>query len=355
MTTISHKQGALRIFFFTLSMLSGFFELGSAVFLLYQGQNIQMILLAGFCYQLGNLAASTTKLSKKSTIIVAIGSSMAFATYGYSNFLICYFLGITLISVAIQKVRRLITEEYGSEGISTFSKRATRIIGFLASGLVSLPLLIFGNLIIFVIIMVIATVVNGNWLDLPKLSLPKRNSISDIMVIHQSHYFSYAYWIPVLFVYQLGVRIPLVGAFFIIGWLSYIFTEKLFSRYNTLVVFVIGHFSVALALFVIGTFQNSVLLVATAWFLSGLGGGSVYCLKRVNKKMGIDQVDLEIWEDIGHVTGAIIPIILIGLLGEKYNSFYISAIIAICTALLMLSRVRIIYTKGRQSHQINIF
>jgi hypothetical protein len=201
------------------------------------------------------------------------------------------------------------------------------------AGVVSTTILLAGIIATLVTIFLTATYVRTEWQNLLQTPKPRGNILAGIMVVHQSHYFSYAFWMPIIFISKLRIPTYLVGLSFILGWLSYIYTERLLGGFKETRVFIAGHIIVSISLTLIGFFTNNMALVLIAWFISGLGGGSVYCLKRLNKNT---PIDLDVWEDIGHVTGVLLSVLLTFMLTENfYNPFFVSATIALITALLM--------------------
>lgn len=156
------------------------------------------------------------------------------------------------------------------------------------------------------------------------------------MVVHQSHYFLYAYLIPWFLVRHLNIPAPFVGLAFILGWISYVSTEHLVRHTDLLRVFISGHIFVAISLAVIGVFHNSLPVVLVAWFASGLGGGTVFCLTRLNQRVGKERVEMEFWEDIGHVLGVMSSLLLtVWVPHQLFTVFYASAGLAMTAACLM--------------------
>lgn len=331
----TYKFTRFKLAYNILNLSSGFLELGCVIFLIVTQENIINILLAGLSYQIGNLAASTIRLSRKAILVIVFLSVLFLIIYLRTGVMPFYFANIAFVSIALQKVRRLIVSVIGSESVSTFSKRTVRIAGFLVAGLASGFAMLIACLGVVIVTCYIATQHVQSWADSPAILRTKVNTLSSIMIIHQSHYFSYAYWIPILFIYKLGIPYYLAGLFFILGWLSYIYTEKLFGGFDEIRVFMLGHLTVAISLVLLGLFSNLLPIVLIAWFISGLGGGTVFCLKRLNKKSS-EPTDLDIWEDIGHVSGVLISIIFAVIFADRFGSpFFVSASIAMITALTM--------------------
>jgi hypothetical protein len=331
----SSRNNFLYLF---LSFLASLMELGPVIFLLASKESILSALLVGLGYQLGNLTPSIVRLPSKSLIVMAIVGCL-FSVFG-EDWPFAFYVAVTLGSVALQSLRRSISSK-GDLLVTTFTKRFSRIVGFAASGLFS-----YGIATLVLLILIFVGYITIHNMDstrhLPAKSLvPPTTPIAVVMVIHQAHYFSYAYILPALLLLHFPIPSAFVGIYFIVGWLSYISTEKLIRSQANILVLLVGHIIVALSLSVLGYFQSSLLLVMIGWFFSGLGGGTVYCLTRLNKLLTIQaHTEMEFWEDVGHVFGVIVSIILVTyLFFNPFKVFYASAVIAVITGLgIVLSK-----------------
>ena len=154
------------------------------------------------------------------------------------------------------------------------------------------------------------------------------------MLVHQSHYFSYCCFLPWIFIKVLALPLPLVGAAFALGWVSYCFAPILFQRLPPVKVFITGHLLVTVALCAICFCTHRLLPVLAAWFFSGFGGGSVYCLRDLNGRRGSLATDLDSWENLGHVSGAAIALIAATASNTPHCAFAVAAILALSTAIL---------------------
>jgi len=211
--------------FLLLSMLSSLLELGPVVLLIATMHHPSEILGAGLAYQIGNLAASTLRMSRTLVISFLLGAAVCAALARETTGL--FYVSVLLTSLGTQKLRRFSVAINPGPSASTFIKRLVRIIGFALVGLISYG----GYLLLVVGLLVIATTValwrKESWADTPPIHKPRSNPLAGIMVVHQSHYFSYAYLIPWLFVHHLKIPVLFVGLAFILGWLSYVSTERL--------------------------------------------------------------------------------------------------------------------------------
>lgn len=220
--------------------------------------------------------------------------------------------------------------------VSTFVKRVSRVAGFACSGFLSWQLLptVAGITLLVVLFL------GRDLQQVQKASIRKNlrlGSLGWIMTIHQSHYFSYAYIIPVLLINYHGVDPRISGLFFCIGWLSYISSRRLFGERSLERTFTIGHILASITLAAIFFFSNRSLLILLAlWFLTGFGGGTVYCLRQLRERSITDKSDLDSWENIGHVLGILICLIILGISETPEIVFAVSSLIAAITCMLFL-------------------
>lgn len=325
--------------FLALSFLSGFLELGSVVLLISAGQPLFVILLAGLSYQVGNLFSSTARLSRGVIIVTLFLAVLTTLLYSYTGYLILFFATLVLTSILLQKTRRVAKRADTSQSISTFTKRTIRIAGFVLAGFATVDLFIATILATLLLCVIMLAQTYRVWAD-PARPIPTRSLIGGIMVAHQSHYFSYAYLMPFLFARILGFSAAAIGPAFVVGWISYASSERLLRRYEPTRTSILGHLLVAISLSAIGVFLISPFAVLLFWFLSGIGGGTVFCLKKLNSSAGEKRTDMDYWEDVGHVAGVIIALTGVVMWGEALSlSFFLAASIALSVAgLLWLNR-----------------
>ncbi len=345
-------QKRLQRTYLTLSFISGIVELGAIILTIAISHNLVNILTAGLFYQIGNLLSSTVRLSKKMVLVILSIATLLSIAFHFHETLFFLYITVGLTSWGIQKMRRLTKVLIsGLSPVSTFTKRLVRIGGFLIAGIITTEILIIVIGIVLLIAVYLAQSTNIDWRDVPPILKPKRSRLSDIMTIHQAHYFSYAYLIPIILITNLAVPAQVIGAFFIIGWISYIYSKQLLGRYESTYVFIFGHILVAISLVSIWFFSESLISIAFFWFISGIGGGTVFCIKRLNEREDVSQrVELDIWEDLGHVLGVVI-VIFMGQIIDLHNgidAFVLSAMIAIITASMMLwYRLNLVYNRSK--------
>lgn len=219
----------------------------------------------------------------------------------------CIFLLIVLIlpqtiyiylffSFSFMKVR----DAYRSSNLRYY-KILGRAIGFILSPLSSVYLIALAP------ILFILCWLNKSSIDLdPKIKINvistyKNLSTYLLMMLHHCHYFVYAYSIPILYATSTSIKNNAAGVMFFVGWLAYNAYEKLIKPNK--IYFLLGHvlLSISLiALFYATTFQ----MITILWFLTGLGGGTVYMLQSFIPKLTTESTkDLRIFEGFGHIIG----------------------------------------------------
>lgn len=337
--SIRHK---LTCGYLLMSYISGFLELGAVIYAIRSAQPLYLVAVMGLAYQLGALVKGPFKLGAwQYCAILAASLVIAFFSQSSPSLL---FLAVMLLSVGIQGVREILSK-LGK--VSTPVKRLSRVAGFACSGLFSpqcLPAMAGLSLLVTVLLGEQAEQVcrtNREWGFRP-------TPLGWLMTIHQSHYFSYAYVIPVLLVCGHGVDSKVAGFLFCIGWFSYILAQKVFGERALVFTFAAGHVLASLCL--LGLFlwyDQSLLVVLALWFLTGFGGGTVYCLRRLSEKSTTDKSDLDQWENLGHILGVILSIFVL-VLSTPRQAFLVASLIAATTCLLFLAERR---TSRRETSQ----
>ena len=137
----------------------------------------------------------------------------------------------------------------------------------------------------------------------------------------------------------------MIGLIFIIGWITYlivphIMTGKAFGKY-----FICGHVFLTIVLFVLAINYDTTLS-AILWILTGFGGGTVFCIKELNTKLGLcSSNDIVFSENIGHILGALMGMV-------SYYSFesYMAPIIfsMICALSAVIGMSFLLYRGGKE-------
>ena len=330
------KTYLLDIIYLFLSLLSSILELGPVILLISKSMMPVEILGVALTYQIGNLVASTIRIDKRKVVALLFIAVVCVYLSSINWFL--FYPTIMLLSLGLQKTRRFVAAINIETGVTTFSKRLVRILGFALSGVISYRIFTLLAVGILIITLIVALWRKESWVEKPTIRKPHWNPLATVMVSHQSHYFSYTYFMPILFIHYLHIPVSFVGLAFTVGWISYALAEYLLGRLKSSIVFIWGHVVVAASLAIIATFYWRLTVVLFAWFISGLGGGTVFCLTRLNKGLGNKGIEMDFWEDIGHVIGVFIAIAGIVLIpfNQPMVPIYISAGIAVVTVILML-------------------
>lgn len=134
---------------------------------------------------------------------------------------------------------------------------------------------------------------------------PRGAAVVPVMVFHQMHYFVYTYIMPVWF-FALSGSLIWSGLMFGLTWVIYLLPQTVAERVGSVEprkMFLVCHAFLALVMgtLCVASVLNSAPLICTAWLLSGLGGGSVFCIKELSPDC--QRTDLTLSENIGHVAG----------------------------------------------------
>jgi hypothetical protein len=329
------RRGTMKAFdwysigYLLLSLLSGFLELGIIIYAFRQGMPLVAILLLGVAYQAGALFRRPVELPPWQYIF-ATGLGFMLGLVNHESIALLV-LTVLLLSIGLQGGRELILKK---TQVSTFAKRVSRVAGFALSGFFDLRFLLAVAIVAFTTMLLLRKGLTG--VTAPFLHRNWHAGLLGVtMLIHQSHYFSYAYFIPFLLLYIHNVSAPLVGLIFCIGWISYSITPFIFAKQSLVRSFLFGHILATLTLFTIfGFFQNFWILIL-AWFLSGFGGGTVFCLRELERNLVSGKPDLDLWENFGHILGLAISIAVVGISGQPLIVFPVAGVIALLTALLL--------------------
>ena len=324
------------IFYLLLSFLSGFVEIGSVVLIITSGLPLLYIPLMGLAYQTGALFREPVKFKIWQYCAALTLSVITAFLIQYSIFML--FLTVFLISIGIQGGRGLISK---SANVSTFIKRTSRIAGFGCSGLLSYELLTMASIASLITVLFL-------WKNQPTVPQKKHikynlkiGPLGWVMLIHQSHYFTYAYIIPWFYISEFSVEASKAGLWFSIGWLSYIYSRSIFGEKSIIRNFIIGHIIAAVTLGLIYFFSStSIYIYSILWFLTGIGGGTVYCLNHL-KKICLDDIsDMDTCENIGHISGTILCFFVLAISDVPAYPFAVASLIALLTCLLFVLLTR---------------
>lgn len=332
------KQSKIRrIDRFTLayelfSFLSGLVELGMVVLALRSQLPFVYVLLVALAYQVGALLREPVELTVTQYRLAALLAMLTAFTAQLSPVAL---VAVTLfLSVALQGGRGIFAEQQ-HDRVSTFMKRVFRVAGFALAGFMSYALLLVVAVTVFGVMVALTWKAQSN----PTMRLRNLNPsrLSWVMFVHQTHYFSYAYIILALMVTKYQVSTQMAGPLFCLGWVSYVLSQRLLDRYRLVPTFVLGHMWAAATLALLYFFRNEGLAVFLLfWFLSGFGGGTEFCLRKLKSQMPSDHSDLESWGNLGHVVGVVVCMLVLGVTAAPALAFVSASCLATATFLLFI-------------------
>lgn len=316
--------------YFILSFLSGVIELGIILFTIRNGMPLLYIPIMGLAYQIASLFKNPIRLSSRQYLgITMFALALSFFANCTESLLWVF---IFTLSIGLQGMRTLASDRCE---VTTLSKRISRIFGFATSIFFDYPIFILIPACLLVIFFVDR--IDMIRQDAVRINKNFRNDIlASTMVIHQSHYFTYAYFVPLLFWSSYNINPVFIGCVFSVGWISYsashILFRKLFKDKRLLATVLVGHVLTSLALFSLVSYTGNFLASIAAWVLSGLGGGTVFCIRELHELSNKFSSDLDLWENLGHVTGLVVSLSAISIFQDFYYVFAIAGMIALSVA-----------------------
>ena len=318
-------------FYLALSACSGFLELGVIFFALHEGATITVALLVGFSYQVGALLKNPLQLSVGGYRILLIVAAIMSIFTPYSFFILVITMGI--LAAGLQGIR---DEAVHTATVTTMQKRLSRVMGFIFAGLFCYPILTI--LPVFCIIGSIMLSQNAQRPTILPLFAVKLNwrvgKLGVIMITHQAHYFCYCY--TLLYILTQHFSIVWSGIAFAGGWVTYALAQRILHGVREIPGFVVGHLFVASILLVLFFKHENSLALLGGWLLTGFGGGTIFLLRRLQPKIDILPVDLDLWENIGHVIGVLISIGIVVVTTNPIIPFVVATALAIASAIQLL-------------------
>lgn len=318
---------AARIGYLLLSVFAGLLELGVLLLAIRSHWPLIALPLAAIAYQSGALLVDPLGLKPSGFLALGLAGS-AFLYFIPSPEFPLALLPIALVSAGIQGGRDVLAPR---AQVNTLTKRSSRVVGFLISGILSFPTIIWlgvvsAAILLTAIVVKIASPTHG----------PTRLAFGPeaaVMLVHQAHYFCYAAIMPLLLVQTRLVPIEATGFLFSIGWISYALAPSLLRRTRLIRTFVLGHCFAALVLIGIALLSRQPLALLCLWFLTGLGGGTVFVLRAIEHRSQ-GELGLDGWENLGHIVGLVLSAAVVSLLGAV-GVFPTAALVALVTAGMM--------------------
>ena len=318
-----------KIIFLFFSLITGIIEIGVVIYLVSNNCSFTNILLTVLAYQIGCFFPNNIRLKKIYLIILGL-SALVFSYFSmHTNFPECYLYilaSILFISPCLQSVRS-IQKSKVSKGL----KRMFRILGFIAS-IFFTPTFLFA--ICFIIILILLKLEN---FKLSSFSFRKLDNRYLIMILHQMHYFSYAYTV-LFFSLQFNDQYSkyFTAVVFALGWITYTLVPYILTKERYIFYLVSGHIYLTFVLLSMAL-VNSVYLKLTLWILTGLGGGTVFCIEKIFKKINIyNKYSIDTSENYGHVVGLISGILIFNFFKSYEAAIIFSSLCALLTAFLAI-------------------
>ena len=292
--------------FLILSGLTGVIELGVVFLGIYLGLPIPAVISLPLFYQLGDvLMGFLPRKWKFCGLFSAIALLLGVLLYGKYHY-ITFAIQLVLTSYSIQTSRAA-----HKMACPVWLKRVFRVGGFAVS-----PIMIIGNGQAVLLLSIVYCCMLGKKSKLPQISEPAHNKerkrVSFVMMFHQLHYFVYTYIMPV-YMHCLTNSYVLSGLAFAATWIVYLLpqtiVESLKMKRYSLMFFVCHSFlAVCMGMISYSSMLDASLAVLALWLLTGLGGGSVFCIEHLINHD--DHQNMELSEKIGHVLGPIVSILL---------------------------------------------
>lgn len=280
--------------FLLLSLLSGTLELGTLYLAYISGASAWQLFVLPMCYQLGNLLSVLGTVTCRRARALGTGAVGAAVTILLFPGKVPFIAAVSLSSLCIQAAR-----SNRKADCPTWLKRTFRIGGFLLAPIMArLP----GAVLTLCLLLPAAAL----WTCPPEQQArAARSPMVPVMVLHQMHYFVYTYIMPAWVCAKTG-SLALSAAAFALTWIVYLIPQVTAERMGGILprrTFFICHtfLAVAMGVMCLGAAADSIAPLCTAWILTGLGGGSVFCIKDLTASCR--ETDLTLSENVGHVLG----------------------------------------------------
>lgn len=325
--------------FFLLSSVTGVIEVGSVIYAINHGYSVVQVLILVLAYQFGCFFPANVVLKK--SVLLIIGS-IAFGLAAFCSFFSSFMLmviALLFISPCLQMAR-----SFQKGSVSTGLKRVFRILGFAISPLFS-PFILSVMALFIVFITALNKACGENRLNLRLVPLP-----NIIMIVHQMHYFSYAYILLITANTIDKYNGFLTALIFVLGWVTYTSAQYIFRGKRYFTYLISGHIFLVLILFVMAI-SSSEIVKLTLWILTGFGGGTVFCIKEVlRQRSKYDNQALETSENYGHILGVVCSIATYSVFRSMDAPIAFAGVFAAITVLLVLIFQHNFHKEGNTSY-----
>ena len=205
------------------------------------------------------------------------------------------FASIFFLSLSLKKIRT-------STGAKGHIKKCWRAFGYISAGLFNTWIVLILTIVLAAFSFTITRTAKTKISDRARF-FDKNQRLAYLTIsFHHLHYFSYAYFILLVANWQFDVPIPLLGAYFYIGWITYYIFENIRSRPRHKVI--LGHALAAISVFGMYFSMDNFFVFSTLWLLTGLGGGTIILMRDIVTEADPDTYDsFKFWEAVGHVIG----------------------------------------------------
>jgi len=333
-----------------LASTASLLELGPIAQLLLDSAGFPAILLAGLAYQLGNAVPRPHSVARW-PVLLPVGLAGAAGLVFLAPASLTWLGSIAILSWSLQAVRRRLLDGAGGDAPQTTHKRIARVAGYVLATIV--PAMVWAPVIALLIVGGFLFVNPRRTSELANswLSIKSPDMVEITMVLHQAHYFSYCYAVPALLASGRTGGVALVGLWFSCGWVTYLLAESLWRRFPPVAVFVVGHLFLSGLLVLLSKFHELPWSVLSFWVLSGLGGGTVYCLSVLHKREHHSAERLEQAEDTGHILGGRGTIKDVVLL--RFDPSFLPVLGSVWAVLAAATILAYAFARRRTEHQAN--
>lgn len=317
--------------YLAMSAGSGFVELGAIVFAVSQGIAFVMVLVVGLAYQVGVLCGTLVTTGRIAQQMLFVTVAIVVIAMGLGPWAIVG--SVFAFSVGLTGAREVARRGCS---IGTLTKRISRVIGFAAASVFGLWTCVVAALVA-VGAVTLTPRIDGVREDEARIAQRLPHGVLGLaMMLHQMHYFVYAYGLPIMFFREHGLADVTTALAFAAGWVTYSLAPVVLGRLPTLATVVTGHIGVAVVLIMMAELSNSTTCLLTGWCLSGFGGGTVFALRQLASRWTFQEAgDLDLAENVGHVLGVLLAILVALVLNRTEALLVVGAICALSVAAIV--------------------
>ena len=281
------------VLYFLVTLLFFYVQLHMVVeYAWHQHITLLALFLNLLCFKLGELAHELFDGGPASLWIVLAATSAILSTAMPALWIVYLIFGLSMMKIRVE------LSAYSARSV----KLSSRALGFILAPLYHPLVFALFVAVTFALCLFqsrhIQTNADPRW---HWFTLPENKRVYLTMGIHHAHYFIYCYSIPISFAAWSDLPLWSMGLVFFVGWAAYNIYEKWLRPSWT--AFIIGHLIGAISL--VGLyFAEALSPLLFWWFMTGLGGGTVFMLHRlVPRPADVVDREMSITEGFGHVFG----------------------------------------------------